>query len=193
VKKTDGAQIAVVVTGFIVWLVIIRLALNQPGFNEPSVSQPAFSHPDLHLVQEVTSATYETDVLPKSVDTPTLIWFVRPDRASVFESDASTMERAAETWQGFVRFVRVNVTKVKRGSRMDQDLSIHSTAMTFMLLQVNNQDVHHHDLYKFHNSDPLAAFDIQDQILNFKPDCPRSQCPLCKGEMLLGRRPAAWR
>lgn len=162
------------------------------GWRNPAAAPKG---PDLHLVQELTASTYENEVLTHAGEMPVLIWVIRPERAAMLDSDARVMEQMAETWQGYIRFYRFDMDRVPRGSRLDDDFGIsRGCSIDLMIRQGAGQgSMHHHDLYKMHHDWPLTVSDVQGQILDFKPDCMREDCPLCSGKPRLGRLPVAWR
>ena len=154
-----------------------------------------------HLVVAVTDATYDKEVVQVRNETPVLIWFNRPERLCVFAEDARTMETIAKVWSGekfMVKVVRVDTDKLKPDGRIEQEFRhVASTCkMTFTIMQDfrHSGDLHHSDRYIIGDERPLdIATDVQDMLLNFRPDCPRSQCQTCMGQSVWGRRPLAWR
>ncbi len=162
----------------------------------PACSTPPQTEPDLHLITAVTDANFEKEVKSIWVDKPVLIWLVRPERAAVFANDAKVFEQMAECWSGYVKFVRVDVTKVRPGSALDELLGIsRRQSTTFTIMQcVCDEDLHHHDAYlHWPDNQPATLSHVQSVLLDFKPDCPRSRCDNCAGKIRLGRRPLAWR
>lgn len=162
----------------------------------PKQESLARSGTDLHLVTEVTAANYEREVIRVREYAPVMIWLVTAKRAALFERDAAVMEQMAEVWQGHVKFVRVDATRVMKGSPLDEELGVsRGKALIYTLTQYCDQDLHHHELWLkgLVKEEPLTLRDIHGDLLNFKPDCPRSRCPQCTGEPILGFRPVAWR
>ncbi len=152
--------------------------------------------PDLHLITEVTDANFEKELVSAWGDKPVLIWLVRPERAGSFTSDAKVFEQLAECWDGYVKFVRVDATRLNKGSPLDELLGYsRGSSITFSLMQcTGEEDLHHHDLYMhWPNNPPVKLRHLQSLLLDFKPDCPRSRCDDCSGKMRIGRRPLAWR
>lgn len=152
------------------------------------------------LVVEVTDNTYDREVVQARDKMPVLIWFDRPERSCFFSEDLRVMETIAKAWSGeksTVKVVRVDTTKLKQDGRIEQEFRhVGSTCqITFTIMQDfrHTGAVHHHDTYLFAHRPLDVANDLQRELLDFRPDCYRSNCQLCTGQVILGVRPLAWR
>lgn len=151
--------------------------------------------PGNHLGAEVNDLNFEKEVAAVWGDKPVLIWLVRPERGDSYASDAKVFEQLAECWDGYIKFVRVDASRLTKGSPLDELLGYsRGSSVTFSVMQCTGEDLHHHDLYlHWPNNPPAQLRHLQSLLLDFKPDCPRSHCDDCSGKMRTGQRPLAWR
>lgn len=169
---------------------------NQCNMPNPTTCVTSAIAPSSHLIAAVNDLNFENEVASAWGDKPVLIWLVRPERAGSFTSDAKVFEQLAECWDGYVKFVRVDATRLNKGSPLDELLGYsRGSSITFSLMQcTGEEDLHHHDLYMhWPNNPPVKPRHLQSLLLDFKPNCPRSRCDDCSGKMRIGRHPLAWR